>query len=59
MEVHSPQTFKVNRHRVKPYIEMNFAPIDEDLAFQSVQYAASPRALEPLSLAFKCISLKQ
>ena len=25
------QTFKVNGHRVKPYVEMNFVPRDEDL----------------------------
>ena len=49
LEVHSPQKnqrFKVNGHRVKPYIKMNFAPRDEDLALQSVQYVALPRALE-------------
>jgi hypothetical protein len=52
LEVHSPQKnqrFKVNGHRVKPCIEMNFAPRDEDLALQSVQYTALPRALEPHS----------
>ena len=46
VEVHSPQknqTFKVNEHKVKPYIEMNFAPRDEDLALQFVQKAAFSR----------------
>ena len=40
MEVHSPQKnkiFKVNGHRVKPYIETNFVQRDEDLALQFVQ----------------------
>jgi hypothetical protein len=39
LEVHSPQknqTFKVNGHRVKPYLEFKLVPIVEDLALQSV-----------------------
>ncbi|XP_059446412.1 uncharacterized protein LOC132177957 [Corylus avellana] len=50
VEVYSPQkcqSFKVNGHRVKPYIEVNFAPRDrdlasQDLALQAVQYVAPP-----------------
>ncbi|XP_059428565.1 uncharacterized protein LOC132162339 [Corylus avellana] len=43
LEVHSPeenQTFKVNGHRVKPYLELILVSRDEDLALQSIQYAA-------------------
>ncbi|XP_059461884.1 uncharacterized protein LOC132190871 [Corylus avellana] len=59
LEVHSPennQTFKVNGHRVKPYLEVKLVPRNEDLTLQSVQYAAPPRALEAQSVEFKCIS---
>jgi hypothetical protein len=44
----------VNGHSVKPYLEIKLIPRDEDLALQSVQYAAAPRALEPHLVDFKC-----
>jgi hypothetical protein len=50
LEVHNPkenQTFKVNGHIAKPYMEMNFEPREEDLGLQSVQYPALPIALKP------------
>ncbi|XP_059441904.1 uncharacterized protein LOC132174229 [Corylus avellana] len=59
LEVHNPkenQTFKVNGHRAKPYLEMDFEPRDEDMALQSVQYAALSRALESQSEELKRIS---
>jgi hypothetical protein len=62
LEVHSPQhnqTFTVNGHRAKPYLESKLIPRDEDLALQSVQYAAAPRALSPHLVDFKCTSLKE
>jgi hypothetical protein len=60
MEVYSPQkyqTFKVNGHRVKLYIEVNSTPREDDLALhdfalQTVQ-CATPRALEPHLVDFK------
>jgi hypothetical protein len=67
LEIYSPQknqTFKVNEHRVKPYIEVNSTPREDDLALhdlalQSVQYAAAPRALEPHLVDFKCTLPKE
>jgi hypothetical protein len=62
LEVHSSennQTFTVNGHRAKPYLESKLIPRDEDLALQSVQYAAAPRALKPHLVDFKCTSLKE
>ena len=62
LEVHNPQkiqSFEVNGHRVKPYIEMHFALRDEDLALQSVKYVALPRAFESHLVKLKCISPKQ
>jgi hypothetical protein len=61
LEIYSPQknqTFKVNGHRVKPYIEVNSTPREDDLALQdlalqSVHYATAPRALEPHLVDFK------
>jgi hypothetical protein len=55
LEIHnleSNQSFKVNGHRVRPYIEINSTPTEEDLAphdlaLQFVQYTAAPRALKP------------
>ena len=46
LEVHSPQknqTFKVNGHRVKPYVGVN----------------STPRALEPHLVDFKCTFPKE
>lgn len=43
LEVHNKeknQTFKVNGHRVKPYIEMSIEPREEDVILQPVQYIA-------------------
>ncbi|XP_070675888.1 uncharacterized protein [Malus domestica] len=43
LEVHSKEknhTFKVNGHRVKPYIEMSIEPLEEDVTLQPVQYIA-------------------
>jgi hypothetical protein len=61
LEVHSSennQTFTVNGHRVKPYIEVNSTSREDDLApqdlaLQSVHYAAAQRALEPHLVDFK------
>jgi hypothetical protein len=62
LEVHSSennQTFTVNGHRAKTYLESKLIPRDEDLALQSIQYAAAPRALKPHLVDFKCTSLKE
>jgi hypothetical protein len=67
LEVHNSgnnQTFTVNGHRVKPYIEVNSTSREDDLApqdlaLQSVHYAAAPRALKPHLVDFKCTSLKE
>jgi hypothetical protein len=67
LEVHnseSNQTFKVNGYRVKPYIEINSTPREEDLAphdlaLQSVQHAAALRALKLHLVDFKCVSPTQ
>lgn len=43
LEVHSKeknQTFMVNGHRVKPYIDMSFPHRDEDVTLRPVQYIA-------------------
>jgi hypothetical protein len=61
LEVHckeNNQTFKVNGHRVKPYLEMNLGPREEDLELHSVQYidhgkTTQPRILEPHSEELK------
>ncbi|XP_059446558.1 uncharacterized protein LOC132178121 [Corylus avellana] len=45
LEVHNPKSnriFKVNGHRVKPYLEVKLVPRDEDLALQSTPYAPPP-----------------
>jgi hypothetical protein len=67
LEVYSPQknqTFKVNGHRVKPYIALKYIPREDDLAphdlaLQSIQYAPSSRALEPHLMDFKCTFPKE
>jgi hypothetical protein len=67
LEIYSPQknqTFKVNGHRVKPYIALTSTPREDDLAaqdlaLQSVHYAAAPRALEPHLVDFRCPFLKE
>jgi hypothetical protein len=66
LEVHSSennQTFTVNGHRVKPYIEVSSTSREDDLApqdlaLQSVHYAAAQRALEPHLVDVKCTFLK-
>ncbi|XP_059458319.1 uncharacterized protein LOC132187913 [Corylus avellana] len=45
LEVRNPESnriFKVNGHRVKPYLEVKLVPRDEDLALQSARYAPPP-----------------
>ena len=62
LEVHSSEsnrTFTVIGHRVKPYFKIKWIPRDEDLALQSIQYAATPRALEPHLVDFKCTLSKE
>jgi hypothetical protein len=67
LEVYSPrkdQMFKVNGHRVKPYIALKYSPREDDLApqdlaLQSVQYAAARRALKPHLVDFKCTFPKE
>ena len=66
LEVHSSennQTFIVNGHRGKLYIEVYSTPREDDLApqdlvLQSVHYAVAPRALEPHLVDFKCTFLQ-
>ncbi|XP_059428549.1 uncharacterized protein LOC132162319 [Corylus avellana] len=45
LEVRNPESnriFKVNGHRVKPYLEVKLVPRDEDLALQSAPYTPPP-----------------
>jgi hypothetical protein len=53
LEVHNKDnnhTFTVNGHRVKPYLEMNFGPRDEDLELHSVQYIDHGKTTQPRTL---------
>ncbi|XP_059458373.1 uncharacterized protein LOC132187968 [Corylus avellana] len=50
VEVYSPQkcqSFKVNGHIVKPYIEKNFPPRDQNLASQDLELQAAQYVAQP------------